>query len=111
FINDNNETMTIDSLDKPSIDISYHSMHSMDESSPDVKKLKSPTKELFRKSITLTRQLTSTSLTSLASSNKSHSPDRRFSFSSSPVTPQTNPSAISLLMTHPDIPGSPTTTS
>ncbi|CAB4394230.1 unnamed protein product [Rhizophagus irregularis] len=108
FISDNNETMTIDSLDKPSIDISYHSM---DESSPDVKKLKSPTKELFRKSLTLTRQLTSTSLTSLASSNKSRSPDRRFSFSSSPVTPQSNPSAISLLMTPPDIPGSPSTAS
>jgi len=100
--------MTIDSLDKPSTDISYHSM---DESSSDVKKLKSPTKELFRKSLTLTRQLTSTSLTSLASSNKSRSPDRRFSFSSSPVTPQSNPSAISLLMTPPDIPGSPSTAS
>jgi len=108
FVSDNNETMTIDSLDKPSTDISYHSM---DESSPDVKKLKSPTKELFRKSLTLTRQLTSTSLTSLSSSNKSRSPDRRFSFSSSPVTPQSNPSAISLLMTPPDVPGSPSTTS
>src|SRR5206468_4039558 len=44
-------------------------------------------------------------------SNKSRSPDRRFSFSSSPMTPQSNPSAISLLMTPPDIPGSPSTAS
>ncbi len=105
FISDNNDTMTIDSSDKPSIDISYHSLD--ESSSPEVKKLKSPTKELFRKSLTLTRQLTSTSLTSLTSSNKSLSPDRRFSFSSSPVTPQSNPSATSLLMTPPDMPGSP----
>ncbi|CAI2164981.1 15945_t:CDS:2 [Funneliformis geosporum] len=108
FMSDNLETMTIESSGKPSIDISYHSL---DESSlPEVKKLRSPTKELFRKSLTLTRQLTSTSLTSLTSS-KSRSPDHRFSFSSSPATPQSNPSSTSLLMTSPEIPSSPSTIS